>query len=199
MNIQDLKELSAKIYNANREKGWWDDMDRCFYTNLLLVITEITEGVEGARKNLYDDHLPWAKMVHVETADTAIRILDLLGRYNYDFDSQADVRSHYLKDMSIFRFQFTLIKDVCNIATFFDGKDELNGFYEEDGKVVFKNGDFLSDDVLHGLYDVLLGLIFLSDREGFDLWSIVDQKLEYNAKRKDHTREERSKPHGKKI
>jgi hypothetical protein len=44
---------------------------------LCLIHSEISEAMEGYRKNLMDDHLPHRPMIEVELADAMIRIGDL--------------------------------------------------------------------------------------------------------------------------
>lgn len=51
---------------------------------LCLVHSEISEAMEGARKNLMDDKLPHRKMIEVELADALIRIFDIAGAYGLD-------------------------------------------------------------------------------------------------------------------
>jgi hypothetical protein len=51
---------------------------------LCLVHSEISEAMEGARKNLMDDKLPHRKMIEVELADALIRIFDIAGAYKLD-------------------------------------------------------------------------------------------------------------------
>lgn len=51
---------------------------------LMLMVTEISEAMEGERKDLMDDKLPHRKMAEVELSDTIIRICDYAGRWNYD-------------------------------------------------------------------------------------------------------------------
>jgi NTP pyrophosphatase (non-canonical NTP hydrolase) len=48
------------------------------------VHSEISEAMEGDRKDLMDDKLPHRKMREVELADAVIRIFDLAGAYEMD-------------------------------------------------------------------------------------------------------------------
>lgn len=70
------------------EAGWWDGIDVnapfVIPSKLCLVHSEVSEAMEGERKDLMDDHLPHRKMVEVELADTMIRIMDLAGAMNLD-------------------------------------------------------------------------------------------------------------------
>lgn len=73
-----------------RNEKWWRDL----HTNepitrnvgelLMLVVSEIAEGMEGHRKNLMDDKLPDRPMLEVELADALIRIMDIAGGLNLD-------------------------------------------------------------------------------------------------------------------
>lgn len=51
---------------------------------LCLIHSEISEAMEGHRKNLMDDKLPHRKMLEVELADAMIRIFDLAGAHGMD-------------------------------------------------------------------------------------------------------------------
>ena len=72
--------------------GWWTNPDGsnpadnpfCFSNRLCLIHSEISEAMEGDRKNLPDDHLPHRPMREVELADALIRIFDLGGAYKMD-------------------------------------------------------------------------------------------------------------------
>lgn len=51
---------------------------------IALIHSEISEALEGVRKNCPDDKLPHRKMEEVELADALIRIFDYAGAHNLD-------------------------------------------------------------------------------------------------------------------
>jgi hypothetical protein len=67
--------------------GWYhdpatgDQIDRNMGEILALIHSEVSEALEGHRKDLMDDKLPHRKMVPVELFDAAIRIFDTIGMY----------------------------------------------------------------------------------------------------------------------
>ncbi len=84
-----LKALIERIYTDNLR--WWTDIDtgapkdRNIGEVLCLIHSEISEAMEGHRKDLMDDHLPHRKMFDVEIADALIRLLDLAAHRIPDF------------------------------------------------------------------------------------------------------------------
>lgn len=48
--------------------------------NIALIHSELSEGLEGLRKNLKDDHIPEFTMEEAEYADAIIRIMDIAGK-----------------------------------------------------------------------------------------------------------------------
>ncbi|WP_272657375.1 hypothetical protein [Providencia sp. PROV118] len=53
----NIKQLQQQIHEQNKKAGWWDN-PREKGTLLCLIHSEISEAMEGERKDLMDDHLP---------------------------------------------------------------------------------------------------------------------------------------------
>lgn len=75
-----INHLAHLVHSAN--KGWWQDpatgqpIKRNKGEMLMLVVTELAEAMEGARKDLMDDKLPHRTMEEVEVVDAIIRLFD---------------------------------------------------------------------------------------------------------------------------
>ena len=84
--------LQHLCHSLASESGWWNDLEtgadlrETFNVpeKLMLIVSEVSEAMEGHRKGLMDDKLPHRKMIEVELADAMIRILDLAGAMNLD-------------------------------------------------------------------------------------------------------------------
>jgi NTP pyrophosphatase (non-canonical NTP hydrolase) len=98
-DIDSLQYLTSLIYGHNKEVGWWDE-PRTVAHCLALIHSEISEALEGDRKNLMDDHLPHRKMIEVELADAMIRIFDLAGHLNCDLGNAIAEKFEYNKKRS---------------------------------------------------------------------------------------------------
>lgn len=60
--------------------GWWNNSkQRNIAEALCLIHSEISEALEGYRKDKKDEHLPHHQSITVELADAIIRICDLAG------------------------------------------------------------------------------------------------------------------------
>lgn len=106
-----INEMVEEIHQNNVKAGWWHInggkghkisvvemihnpenvvMERFAMSlvaeKLCLTHSEISEGMEGLRKNLMDDKLPHRPMLEVELADAVIRIMDLSGALGFDLE-----------------------------------------------------------------------------------------------------------------
>lgn len=84
-------ELAQYVcHDVSYRAGWWGEGHElkqnpfAFSNKLCLIHSEISECMEGDRKNLKDDKLPHRDMREVELADALIRIFDLAGAYEMD-------------------------------------------------------------------------------------------------------------------
>ena len=92
-----------KCHEAALNAGWWNDLKtgesqlgkRNIPELLCLIHSEISEAMEGYRKNLMDDKLPHRPMIEVELADAIIRIFDLAGGMGYDVGGAIVEKLHY--------------------------------------------------------------------------------------------------------
>lgn len=89
--ISAARLLQDVCHGAARDAGWWQSNGNdvrlnpyCFSNKLALIHSEVSEAMEGDRKNLMDDKLPHRQMREVELADAVIRIFDLAGAYDMD-------------------------------------------------------------------------------------------------------------------
>lgn len=79
--------LQVAIHAENIK--WWYDVGGNRLTRnkgelIALMHSELSECMEGERKDLMDDKLPHRKMAEVELADALIRILDYAEGFGYN-------------------------------------------------------------------------------------------------------------------
>jgi hypothetical protein len=84
----NLNDYAKQCHDDNIK--WWLDMrtgeplKRNKGELLALIHSEISECLEGERKDLMDDKLPHRKMAEVELVDALIRIFDYADAFGYD-------------------------------------------------------------------------------------------------------------------
>ena len=87
---QAINEVAALCYNGSAKSGWWtnletgEPLERNRGEMMCLMHSEISEAMEGMRKNLMDEHLPHRKMEEVEMADVIVRVGDYCGGFSLD-------------------------------------------------------------------------------------------------------------------
>lgn len=91
-----FKEMAADVHITALDHGWWDG-ERNNGEAIALMHSELSEALEGLRKEKLDDHLPLRKSVEVELADCIIRIMDLSYARGWDVAGALVEKARYNK------------------------------------------------------------------------------------------------------
>lgn len=99
--VNGLNMFGLVCHTVADKCGWWkkDEAGEYLPRNkgemIALMHSELSEALEGVRKNSNDDHLPALKSEPVELADTCIRIGDYAGRFGFQLGDYSIVKMAY--------------------------------------------------------------------------------------------------------
>lgn len=93
--------MAASVYETHVAKGWTDGVntdDLNWRGNqIALMHSELSEALEGLRKNLMDDKLPHRSMIECELADVIIRVMNYGIQTNLDIAGALIEKAEYNK------------------------------------------------------------------------------------------------------
>ena len=185
LTAQQITEMAARVHTANGK--WWIDLDtqqpikRNMGELLMLCISELSEALEGDRKNLMDDKLPHRKMLEVELADALIRTLDIIGGLHVSPIQTPPYVSGWPDNTAE-----CLLVITCSYV---NAMLAITAHQDRDGFAYFE----------HHMSRAVERLVSLSDHLGLDIMGAYEEKMAYNATRHDHSIEGRKAEGGKKY
>lgn len=121
----EINKLVNEIHDNNVKSGWWTNLEtgesltsklgetpkRNIPEMLCLVHSEVSEAMEGYRKNLMDDKLPHRSMLEVELADAVIRIFDMAGGLGMDLEGAIYEKLEFNKSRSDHKIENRVTKN----------------------------------------------------------------------------------------
>lgn len=99
--LDGIAAAQALAHKTATDAGWYTDpvtgqpIERNIGEVIALMHSELSEALEGARKDLMDDKLPHRKAIEVEFADCVIRILDTCAALKLDLAGALIEKNRY--------------------------------------------------------------------------------------------------------
>lgn len=175
-------------YNASEKSGWWTNVETgerlpCDVSlKMSLVHSEVSEALEGDRKNLMDDKLPERPMFEVELADVAIRLGDLVGRIAVEEGINPKQFGRELAEIN--RLHLANAKSPVTGVVPYD-LDRMHYFASEVYRVRTIEGLGL-EQVNSALAVLFFVILETAAVHNLDLGGAIAEKMAFNAKRADH-------------
>jgi len=172
LNVADLIQ---QCHGAAKAGGWWHDINtgeplkRDKRQLKMLIISELSEAMEGLRKDLMDDKLSHRKMEEVELADYVIRVCDFLGGTAAPFCVESYISYAESQDVARSDNRAVLLFEMVDAIT--------RSYYELALGIASR----------------------YAKRFNLDLAGAIQEKIAFNAKRADHKPENRALANGKKF
>lgn len=201
--LRGLDKLAVDIHRDNVTAGWWTDLkdgsDLLEKRNrgemLMLSVTELDEAIDAHDGGLRDDKLPQYLGLHVELADCAIRVLDLIG---------AEQRRGGKFPLVVYREGYGAITVAYLHEAMLHDRRDVHRMVLRIVSALSKALDegYRRDKVGIARFFLTLALfriIALCVIEDIPLFEIIEAKREFNSKRADHKVENRQAEGGKKC
>lgn len=186
----EIRPLITDSHKAASDAGWWNDLHTgaCIKATrnrgeiMMLIVSELSEASEGLASGAPDDKLPQYPMYHVELADAAIRLGDLIGA----------------EDGSIHPDAFlALALGASNAHLLLSMQGRLMHIVNAVSRAMEHHRKGRKDEYVKALFGALAAVIALADRNGIPVAGIAAEKRAFNAKRPDHQVENRKAEGGK--
>jgi hypothetical protein len=194
-----IAELCDRTHANNVARGWWSNIklqptlaqrllgiapDTSILATrnrgelMMLVVSELAEAEDGVTNGLMDDKLPHLFMFDVEMADTAIRLLDMIGA---ERSLHGCTNDFAMFDIKIAAWKPESLMDlVCSVSMAME--------HHRKGRI---------DAYRTQLVRTLAGVIRYAADNGVNIFEVIEAKDAFNATREDHQIANRMKDGGK--